>query len=177
MKYVSRVIADRCIRGWDPSFHLTPRCPVLCTTAAENWVLVVRLVTSHCGAWATLTQFHTQCHCGHRPMEHILMVSVPDPRHKIAVSILVRLFSKKRISVFSFRHIEARLTFVYTNSCFASRLPSIYFRPRFVIRAENGITVHYHDNCVLISFFTLYKLRKNKIQRKADLPCFHSHTH
>jgi hypothetical protein len=146
-----------------------------CPTSAENWVPVVQLVASHCSAWAVLTQSHTQCHYGHHSMEHILIMPVPDPPHKIAVSILVRLFSKEQISVFSFWHIEARLTFVYTNSCFASLLPSIYFRPHFVILVENGITVHYHDNCGLISFLTLYKLRKNKIQRKADLPCFHSH--
>jgi hypothetical protein len=115
---------------------LSPRCPLwdwcsvegTFSTADENWVLVAQLVTSHCSAWATLTHFHIQFHYGYRRMEHLLMVPVPHPLHKIAVSILVRLFSKEQTSVFSFRHIEARLMFVYTNSCFASRCHPFIFR-------------------------------------------------
>jgi hypothetical protein len=58
----------------------------------------------------------------------------------------------RQATVFPFRYIEAGLTFIYTNSYFASRLPCIYFRPRFVISEENGLTVLIMTIVVLFPF-------------------------
>jgi hypothetical protein len=80
--------------------------------------------------------------------------------------LLVRLFLKEQTSVFSLRHIEARLTFIYTNSYFASRLPFLSLQPRFVISGENGITVHYHDYCGLISFSYYVHYKRIKFSAK-----------